>query len=160
MASAYQSEVRVKKSTSLLLALALTGGLLTTALVGSASADTADPQSVTIDHFAFKVRKGNFVGRVTADRPLCLYGRSVTILKDLGTTNKRITKAVLNFDSYSATNHATFRTRHPAMDIERRRARQRALAGTYIAKLAATTVLDYATTYSCLGSKLRLKISF
>ena len=142
------------------MALALTGGMLAAALVSPAAADTADPQSVTIDRFVFRMKSGNFVGRVTADRPLCLYGRSVTILKDLGARNKRITKAVLNFDRYSATNHATFRKRHPAMDIERRRARRRALAGTYIAKLAPTTVLGYGTTYPCLGSKLTLKITF
>ena len=150
----------MRKSISLVMALALTGGLLTAALTGPAMAGTSDPQSVTIDHFAFRMKSGNLVGRVTADRPLCLYGRSVTILKDLGARNKRLATAVLNFDRYSATNHATFRTRHPAMDIERLRARKRALAGTYIAKLAPTTVLDYATTYPCLGSKLRLKISF
>ena len=149
----------MRKSISLLLALALTGGLLTAALTSPAAADAADPQSVSIERFAFRLKKGNFVGRVTSDRPLCLYGRSVTILKDLGARNKRITKALLNFDRYSEINAATFRKRHPAKDIERRRARRRALAGNYIAKLAPTTVLDYATTFPCLGSKLRLKIT-
>ena len=149
----------MRKSISLLMALALAGGLLTSALISSATAGTADPQSVTITRFAFRLKKGNFVGRVTSDRPLCLYGRSVTILKDLGARNKRIAKAPLNFDRYSEINAATFRKRHPAMDIERRRARRRALAGNYIAKLAPITVLDYATTYPCLGSKVRLKVT-
>lgn len=147
----------MKKSISLLMALALTGGLLTAALTSAASAGTTDPLLVSID--AFRFNDGKLVGKVSADRRLCLNGRSVTILKDLGDRNAEVTKAVLNFDKWGDIGAATFSKRHPAMDIERLRARRRALKGDYIAKLAPAPALAYGKTFTCLGDTRRMTIT-
>lgn len=147
----------MRKSISLLLALALSG-LFAAALTVSASAGSLDPQAVTIEVFKFK--DGKLTGKVSADRRLCLNGRSVTILKDLGDRNSQVTTAPLNFSTWSDSATASFSKRHPAMDIDKRRARIRALKGDYIAKLAPTPVLAYGKTFTCLGDTVRTTISF
>ena len=147
----------MRKSISVLLALALSG-VFAAALTTTASADSsAEPKAVSIDTFKFS--NGKLVGKVSADRRLCLNGRQVTILKDLGTTNSQVTKADLNFNNWSDSGTASFSKRHPAMDISKLRARKRALKGDYIAKLAPTPVLTYGKTFTCLGDSLRMKIT-
>ncbi len=147
----------MRKSTTLLVALALTSGLLTAALTSTASAGSADPQAVSVDVFRFN--NGKLMGKVSADRRLCLNGRSVTIVKDLGDKTRPVVNAPLTFDRWSDTGTATFSKRHPAMDIQRRRARTRALKGDYIAKVAPTPVMAYGKTFTCLGDTLKLTIT-
>ena len=147
----------MKKHTTLVLALALTSGLMVGALTSTAGAASTDPQVVSID--VFKFNDGKLLGKVSADRRLCLNGRSVTVLKDLGDRNTTVLTAPLNFDEWSDTGTATFSKRHPAMDIDKRKARRRALKGNYIAKLAPAPVLAYGKTFTCLGDTRTLTIT-
>lgn len=147
----------MRKSISVLLALALSG-VFAAALTTTASADSsAEPKAVSIDTFKFS--NGKLMGKVSADRRLCLNGRSVTISKVAGTTSTKVTNAPLNFNNWSDSGAASFSKRHPAMDIQKRKARVRALKGDYVAKLAPTPVLAYGKTFSCLGDSLRMKIT-
>lgn len=146
----------MRKSISLLLVLGLSGGLMAAALMTSAQARTPDPVATSVDSFDF--RDGKFVGKLSADRRLCLNGRDVTIFKILADGKDKVVTAELNFRNWSDNHKASFSKRHPAMDIERRRARLRALRGDYLVKLDPSPVFEYGKNFTCLGATDKLHI--
>lgn len=140
----------MKKSLALTLMLALVGGLFAAAFTTSASAGSADPVVTSVD--VFKFNDGKLMGKLSAHRRLCLNNATVTIYKVVDGSKNKVTTATLSTQRWADLQQATFSKRHPAMDISGRRARLRALRGTYLVKLDPAAVAAYGKSFTCLGA--------
>lgn len=139
----------MKKRIALSMAVTLLGGLFATAMTTSSS---AAPRSHETEFSQFKYADGKFVGRVAGKRFLCLQNQKVVIVKE-GTGQVALASINVSKAVWQNFGEGRFTVRHPALDIENRRKRLRALRGTYFAKYVEAPIASYGKTGLCLGSK-------
>lgn len=138
----------MKRTLGLSLALALVGGLLSGSMTSSASAAGSSTKVDTqIQSFMFMF--GKWTGKVGADRRLCVDNASVTIYKLVKGGKDKIGTVKLNTSKWASMGSGTFSFRPPAMDIKNRKARIKALSGTYLLQLPQAKVAIYGKSFTC-----------